>query len=92
MLPQGSTNVAAVGLVIPLPQLVVAPVSNTGGEQPPLSVTLTNNQPLPAWIRYDPAQKALVTSPDSRATFPITVVITVGEQRTVVVVSESLQN
>ncbi|WP_408598468.1 beta strand repeat-containing protein, partial [Limnohabitans sp.] len=92
MLPQGSTNVATVGLVIPLPQLITAPISNTGGEPPPLSVTLTNNQPLPAWIRYDETQKALVTSPDSRATFPITVVITVGEQRTVVVVSESLQN
>jgi hypothetical protein len=53
-----------------------------------LSVALSNNQPLPDWIRYDPNQKALVTIPDARASFPITVVITIGEQRTVVVVSE----
>jgi uncharacterized protein (DUF302 family) len=49
---------------------------------------MSNNQPLPNWIRYDATQKALVTTPDAQATFPITVVITVGDQRTVVVVSE----
>jgi hypothetical protein len=43
---------------------------------------------LPDRIRYDDNQKALVTTPDARATFPISVVITVGDQRTVVVVSE----
>jgi hypothetical protein len=93
VLPQGAVNVAATGMVVPLPQAVIAPVvaSNTG-VSPPLNVTLPNNQALPTWIRYDPVQKALVTSPDSRATFPITVVVTLGQQRTVVVVSETSQN
>jgi hypothetical protein len=80
-------------MVIALPQSVIAPaVAATTGVNPPLNVTLPNNQALPTWIRYDSTQKALVTSPDSRATFPITVVITVGQQRTVVVVSETSQN
>jgi hypothetical protein len=93
VLPQGAVNVAATGLVIALPQAVIAPVGLLpNGESPQLNVTLPNNQALPSWIRYDASQKALVTSPDARATFPITVVITVGEQRTVIVVSETSQN
>jgi hypothetical protein len=87
-LPKAMVNLGIIALVIPLPSSVVgsasAPIESTSG----LSVALSNNQPLPDWIRYDPGQKALVTTPDARAVFPITVVITVGEQRTVVVVSE----
>ena len=93
VVPQGAINVAATGMVIALPQTVIAPTGPLpNGESPLLNVTLPNNQALPSWIRYDASQKALVTSPDARATFPITVVITVGEQRTVVVVSETSQN
>ena len=93
VVPQGAINVAATGMVIALPQTVIAPAGPLpNGESPLLNVTLPNNQALPSWIRYDATQKALVTSPDARATFPITVVITVGEQRTVVVVSETSQN
>ena len=93
VVPQGSINVAATGLVIALPQTVIAPAGPlANGEPPLLNVTLPNNQALPTWIRYDASQKALVTSPDARASFPITVVITVGEHRTVIVVSESSQN
>ena len=88
-LPKEMVNLGMISLVIPLPSAVVgtataAPTDSTAG----LSIALSNNQPLPDWIRYDSSQKALVTTPDARATFPITVVITVGEQRTVVVVSE----
>jgi hypothetical protein len=93
VVPQGAINVAATGMVIALPQTVTAPAGPLpNGDSPQLNVTLPNNQALPSWIRYDATQKALVTSPDARATFPITVVITVGEQRTVVVVSETSQN
>jgi hypothetical protein len=87
-LPKEMVNLGIIALVIPLPTAIVgtasAPTELTTG----LSVALSNNQPLPDWIRYDDNQKALVTTPDARATFPISVVITVGDQRTVVVVSE----
>ena len=87
-LPKAMVNLGMISLVIPLPTAVVGTASNPTDTTSGLNVALSNNQPLPEWIRYDANQKALVTTPDARATFPITVVITVGEQRTVVVVSE----
>ena len=87
-LPKEMVNLGIIPLVIPLPSTIVTSATLPSGATSNLSVALSNNQPLPDWIRYDNNQKALVTTPDARATFPITVVITVGEQRTVVVVSE----
>jgi hypothetical protein len=87
-LPKEMVNLGIIPLVIPLPTAVTNNPSVQGDATTGLSVALSNNQPLPDWIRYDPNQKALVTIPDARASFPITVVITIGEQRTVVVVSE----
>jgi autotransporter-associated beta strand protein len=92
VVPRDLSGPAATGLVIGLPQSVVATASLSSGEAPELKVTLSNNQPLPDWIRFDASQKTLVTTPDARATFPISVSITVGDQRTVVVISESTQN
>ena len=87
-LPREFVNLGIIPLVIPLPAAIVGTPSAPTGLTGVVSVSLSNNQPLPDWIRYDATQKALVTTPDARATFPITVVITVGDQRTVVVVSE----
>jgi autotransporter-associated beta strand protein len=87
-LPKEMVNLGIIPLVIPLPTAVTNNPSVQGDATTGLSVALSNNQPLPDWIRYDANQKALVTIPDALASFPITVVITIGEQRTVVVVSE----
>ncbi len=92
VVPKALSGVVATGLVIGLPQSVIAAAPSAAGETPELKVTLSNNQPLPDWIRFDAVQKALVTTPDARATFPISVTILVGDQRTVVVISESTQN
>lgn len=85
VLPQGTAGNGS-SLQIALPQAITARAQETNS---PVSATLANNQPLPAWIRFDPGQKAFVIAADARATFPISVVLNVGSQRTVVVVSES---
>jgi hypothetical protein len=54
-----------------------------------MNVTLTNDRPLPNWIRYDGQQKALVIESTAATSLPVTVVITTGGQRTSVVVTES---
>ena len=87
ILPQGSASAAA-GMVIALPQEVTTAAQNTNTQ---VVATLPNGQALPSWIRYDSAQKAIVTGADARAAFPITVVLNVGEQRTLIVLSESQQ-
>ena len=83
----GSAN-AATGMVIGLPQEVTTSAQNTNTQ---VLATLPNGQALPSWIRYDSVQKAIVTGADARAAFPITVVLNVGEQRTLIVLSESQQ-
>jgi len=92
VVPKALSGTLTTGLVIGLPQSVIPAAPSASGETPELKVTLSNNQPLPDWIRFDSVQKALVTTPDARATFPISVTILVGDQRTVVVISESTQN
>ena len=87
ILPQGSASAAA-GIVIGLPPAVTTAAQNTNTQ---VVATLPNGQALPSWIRYDSAQKAIVTGADARAAFPITVVLNVGEQRTLIVLSESQQ-
>jgi len=57
-----------------------------------VQVTLTNNQPLPDWIRYDAATQTLVTSAVPAGAFPLSVVVTVGGQSTVIQISESQSN
>jgi hypothetical protein len=87
ILPLGSAS-AATGIVVGLPQEVTTAAQNTNTQ---VVATLPNGQALPSWIRYDTAQKAIVTGADARAAFPITVVLNVGEQRTLIVLSESQQ-
>jgi hypothetical protein len=84
LVPAG-TATAGSGLVIALPEQVVAPAAAGGTVQ----VTLTNNQPLPDWIRYDAATQTLVTSAVPAGAFPLSVVVTVGGQSTVIQISES---
>jgi hypothetical protein len=72
-------------LVIALPEQVVTPAAAGGTVQ----VTLPNNQPLPDWIRYNAATQTLVTSAVPAGAFPLSVLVTVGGQTTVIQISES---
>jgi hypothetical protein len=84
LVPAG-TATAGSGLVIALPEQVVTPAAAGGTVQ----VTLPNNQPLPDWIRYDAATQTLVVSAVPAGAFPLSVVVTVGGQSTVIQISES---
>ncbi len=82
-----STAVSGTGLTIPLPESVTgtAGAQNTSS----LVVTLSNNEPLPSWISFDPATKSLVTSAVPSGALPLSVAVTVGGIRTVIEISES---
>ncbi|WP_233200892.1 S-layer family protein [Limnohabitans sp. G3-2] len=84
LVPAG-TATAGSGLVIALPEQVVTPAASGAA----VKVTLPNSEPLPAWIRYDAATQTLVTSAVPAGAFPLSVVVTVGGQSTVVQISES---
>jgi filamentous hemagglutinin family protein len=84
VVPQASVRGSG-PLVVALPDAVTRPSANNVN----VNATLTNDQPLPFWIKYDPEQRALVVEPSPATVLPITVVLTVGGQRTSIVVSES---
>jgi hypothetical protein len=73
-------------LVVSLPESVTQLPGNSNASA---NVTLTNNRPLPSWIKYDPAQRTLVVESTPSTSLPVTVTLTVGGQRTNIVVSES---
>jgi hypothetical protein len=85
VVPIGTTS-SGTSLVIALPEAVFANATEAGATE---SVTLANNQPLPAWMRYDTASKTLVTGAVPIGALPMSVVVTVGNQSTVVQISES---
>jgi hypothetical protein len=73
-------------LVVNLPESVTRQPGNSNASA---SATLTNNRPLPSWIKYDPAQRTLVVESTPSTSLPVTVTLTVGGQRTNIVVTES---
>ena len=85
MVPAGSAT-AGTGLVIALAQALFDGASTaTVAER----VTLPDQQPLPAWIRYDAETKTLSTNAVPAGAFPMMVLVTVGNQSTLVQISES---
>jgi hypothetical protein len=70
-----------------LPESVIAPAGSGAGS--PVAVTLSNNEPLPAWIQFDAGTKALVTSAVPSGALPISVAVTIGGLRSVIEISES---
>jgi hypothetical protein len=84
LVPSG-TATAGTGLVIALPEQVLT--SNTANSS--VQVTLPNKEPLPSWIRYDAATQTLVTTAVPTGAFPLSVVVTVGGQSTIIQISES---
>ena len=76
----------AAAVVVPLPTTVVQPATPAAG----VRATLSNDRPLPGWIKYDAAQRALVVESTPATALPVTVILNIGGQRTSIVVSESL--
>ena len=87
LVPAG-TATTGTGLVIALPQQVLT----SAGPNSSVQVTLPNNEPLPAWIRYDAATQTLVTTAVPSGGFPLSVVVTVGGQSTIIQISETKNN
>ena len=84
LVPTGTAS-SGTSLVIALPEQVVTSAAAGASVQ----VTLSNNEPLPEWIRYDAATQTLVTSAVPAGAFPLSVLVTVGGQSTVIQISES---
>ena len=87
LVPSG-TATAGTGLVIALPEQVLTSNAAISSVQ----VTLPNNEPLPSWIRYNAANQTLVTTAVPTGAFPLSVVVTVGGQSTIIQISESKTN
>ena len=85
MVPTGTTTTGT-GLVIALPEKVMAPAADANNF---VKVMLPNNQPLPDWIRYDSTSQTLITSAVPVGAFPMSVVVTIGGESTVIQISES---
>jgi hypothetical protein len=88
LVPSGTTTSGS-GLVIALPEAVTLSAQSADLT---VSVSLPNNQPLPAWIRYDAQTKTLVADAVPASAFPLSIVVTVGGQSTLIQVSESQVN
>jgi hypothetical protein len=84
-LPHG-TATAGTGFAFALPEQLA---QNVG--QGAVTVTVSNGQPLPAWLKYVPETKTLVASAVPDGAFPMEVLVSVGNMRTVVVITESSQ-
>lgn len=84
VVPQAAARGGAT-LVVALPESVVRPAAATTT----VNATLSNDRPLPTWIKYDAGQRALVVESTPNTALPVTVILNVGGQRTNVVVSES---
>jgi len=72
-------------LVVALPETVTRPT----GANAEVKATLSNDRPLPTWIKYDSVQGALVVEFTQATSLPVTVILNVGGQPVSVVISES---
>ena len=88
LVPSG-TATAGTGLVIALPEPALNAASETGAA---VKVTMADNQPLPSWIRYDAETQTLSTTAVPPGGFPMSVMVTVGNQTTLVQISEMQKN
>ena len=84
MVPQATVRSGG-ALVVALPETVTRPT----GANAEVKATLSNDRPLPTWIKYDSVQGALVVEFTQATSLPVTVILNVGGQPVSVVISES---
>ena len=82
-LPKGASGSPA-GFSFPLPEQVVS----TATPEATITASLPNGAPLPTWLRFDPASRSFIASVVPTDALPISVIVTVGNIQTTVVVTE----
>jgi hypothetical protein len=85
LVPTG-TATSGSGMVIALPEAVLASEQKSNVS---VSVTLPDRQPLPSWVRYDPASSSLITTAVPAGAFPFSVLVNLGSLSTIVQISET---
>ena len=85
LLPKGSASMG-VASVIYLPEEAVQAASSGSSA---VVATLPSGAPLPSWIKYVESEKGLVLGSVPEGGLPFQVMLSVGDQRTVVQISES---
>jgi hypothetical protein len=78
---------AGSGFSFPLP----AQIAETAAGNVPVRVTTLTGDPLPSWLRYVPETRTFVASAVPDGAFPIQILVSIGGQRTTVVISERAQ-
>jgi hypothetical protein len=86
--PRGAAS-AGTGLTIALPEVMTSLAESSGQS---VNVSLPNQQPLPEWIRYDAATRTLVMGTVPADALPLSVVVRVGDQLTVIEITETQTN
>jgi hypothetical protein len=71
------------GFSFPLPVQVAAAANKAT-----VQVTTASGGKLPSWLRFNPTTKTFVASAVPNGAFPMQVIITVGAQKTTLVISE----
>ena len=85
VVPNGTTGTGA-GFAIPIPNQVVN-ASNANKQE--IKISLESNAPAPSWIKFSPETKSFAASEIPAKSLPIKLALTVGNYRTVIVLSES---
>ena len=80
------TATSGSGFSFPLPAQLAQAASGAAGAT--VTVTTLSGAPLPAWLQFVPESNTFVASAVPDGAFPIQVVVIIGNQRTVVVISE----
>ena len=73
------------GFSFPLPQQVL---ETADAAKTPIVATTLTGSPLPSWVTYDAESKTFVATTVPEGGLPISVLVTVGDQRATVVISE----
>ena len=61
------------------------------GSKATVSVTTASGQQLPAWLKFNPETKTFVASAVPDGAFPMQVMVTVGGNSTIIMISERAQ-
>jgi len=85
VVPAG-TATSGNGLVVPLPTEILASAPTARSE---VRVTQADGRPLPAWLRYSAEDHSLVLGAVPDGAYPLRLLVTVGNQQTVLQISEA---
>lgn len=78
------TAMSGAGFNFPLPAQVV----ESGAANATVSVTTPSGEPLPGWLSFNAETKVFSASVVPDGALPVQVLVTIGDQRTIVVITE----